>query len=168
MAWCNRMKVNTCNIIQKAHDCIDLHSLCNFNMYINLIMIKQWGEKNFSSQMCKVHVWLVSTKVIQMSIIMSITVSKVTTNLTKRDCKLSKTLNKWKIMIWTTWYNKTEYICTILNWNLALLRVILTKWTEVRLLISWIDNQRSGNYKYPHGVDTNAIARKWVMENLEK
>ena len=43
--------------------------------------------------------WLVSTKGIQMSIIMSITVSKVTTNLTKHDHKLSKTLNKWKIMI---------------------------------------------------------------------
>ena len=69
------------------------------------------GWQRFASWMCKVHMWLVSTKGIQMSIIMSITVSKATTNLTKHDHKLSKTLNKWEIIIWTTWYNKTEYIC---------------------------------------------------------
>ena len=140
MAWWNKTKINTCNIIHEVRDRIDLHSLCNFNMYIDLIMIKQWGDKSFSSQMCKVHVWSVSTKGIQMSIIMSITVSKATTNLTKHDRKLTKTLNKWKIMIWTTWYNKTEYICTILNWNHALLWVILTKQSNTRLRVPWIDN----------------------------
>ena len=38
----------------------------------------------------------------------------------------------------------------------------------MRLLLSYIDNQESVNYKYPHGVDTNDIARKWVVENLER
>ena len=63
---------------------------------------------------------------------------------------------------------KTEHICTILNWNHALLWVILTKWSNTRLPVSWIDNQESGNYKYPHGVETNGISRKWVAENLER
>ena len=124
--------------------------------------------QSFSSQMCKVHVWSEGTKGIQMSIIMSITVSKATANLTKHDHKLTKTLNKWKIMIWSTWYNKIEYICKILSWNHALLGVILTKQSDMRLLVSWIDNQGPGNYKYPCGMETHDIARKWVVENLEK
>ena len=130
-------------------DHIHLHSLCKGTMLtcIQFNHDKTMRWQSFSSQMCKVHVWLESTKGIQMSIITSITVSKATTNLTKHDRKLIKTLNKWKIMIWTIWYNKTEHICTILN---------------------WIDNQESGNYKYPRGVETNDIARKWVAENLER
>ena len=137
-------------------------------MYTNLIMIKQMRWQSFSSQMCKVHVWSVSTKGIQMWIIMSITVSKVTTNLTRHDHKLIKTLHKWKIMIWTIRYNKTEDICTKVYWSHALLWVILTKWSHMRLPVSWTDNQESENYKYPHGMETNDIARKWGMENLER
>ena len=38
----------------------------------------------------------------------------------------------------------------------------------MRLLVSLIDNQESGNYKYPHGMETNDIARKWDVENLER
>ena len=50
----------------------------------------------------------------------------MTTNLTKHNCKLSKTLHKWKIIIWTIRYNKTENICTNLYCNHSLLQVILT------------------------------------------
>ena len=122
----------------------------------------------FSSQMCMVHMWLVTTKGIQMSIIMSITVSKATTNLTNTIINWLKALHKWKIMIWTIRYNKTEHICTNLYLSHALLWVILIKWSHMRLLVSWTDNWEFGNYKYPHGMETNDIARKWVAENLER
>ena len=118
----------------------------------------------FSSWMCKVHMWSVSTRDIHLSIFTSITVSKATTNLTKHDCKLIKTLHKWKIMIWTVRYYKIEHICTDLYWNHALLWVILTKQSNMRLLVSWIDDYGSGNYKYPWGMETNGMPESWSQE----
>ena len=58
------------------------------------------------------HVWLVRTRDIQMSIIMSITVSKVTANLTKHDSKLIKTVHKLEIVIESIGYHKIEHIGT--------------------------------------------------------
>ena len=44
--------------------------------------------------------------------------------------------------------------------------VILKEQNNVRLFVSWIENHESGSYKYPPGVETNAIARKWGMNNM--
>ena len=55
--------------------------------------------------MVKVHMLLVSTRDIQMSIIMSITVSKATTSLTKHDLKLIKLYINGKL-----WYKQLDTI----------------------------------------------------------
>ena len=135
------MKNNTCNIIWGMWS-YRFTFIVQFSMHTDFNHDKTMKWQCFSSWICKVHMWLVSTRDIQMSIIMSITVSKANTNLTKHDHKLIKLYINGKL-----WY---EQLGTIKQ------NTLIQSHTEIMHYYKWFwQNEAIRDYLFPELIIRN-------------